>query len=156
PERAHAALGLCEQPVLMRYFKPTLRVFAFLAVCGAVLAYVDYRNARASVMDHLLGIGQRMAPYLDDARSTEGPRAIRINGVRMFVAAGHTEHPPQFVKKWYLDRYASKDDGLDQLSKDMKKRGILPQDMQAFNELSFGNDKQGGVAALDFGGQKLS
>ena len=45
---------------------------------------------------------------------------------------------------------------MDALSKDMKKRGILPPDMQAFNELSFGNDKIGGVAALDFGGQKLS
>jgi hypothetical protein len=133
-----------------------LRLFAFLAVCGAVLAYIDYRSARASVMDHLLGIGQRMAPYLDDARSTEGPRAVRINGVKMFVAAGHSEHPPQFVKKWYLDRYASKDDGLDAVAKDMKRRGIVPQDMQAFNELSFGNDKQGGMAALDFGGQKLS
>src|SRR5262245_6172579 len=122
----------------MRYVKPMLRLIAFLAVCGAALAYLDYRSARASVMDHLLGIGQRMAPYLDDGRGTEGPRAVRVNGVRLFVAAGHTEHPPQFVRKWYLDRYAAKDDGLDAVGKDMKRRGVLPEDMQALNELSFG------------------
>jgi hypothetical protein len=133
-----------------------LRLTAFLVVCGAALAYLDYRSARASVMDHLLGIGQRMAPYLDDGRGTEGPRAVRVNGVRLFVAAGHTEHPPQFVRKWYLDRYAAKDDGLDAVGKDMKRRGMLPEDMQALNELSFGNDRQGGVAALDFGEKKLS
>jgi hypothetical protein len=140
----------------MRYVKPMLRLTAFLAVCGAVLAYIDYRAARASVVEHLLGIGTRMAPYLDDARSTEGPRQVRINGVKLNVAAGHTDHPPQFVRKWYLDRYAGKGDGLDALSQDMKKRGLLPPDMQALNELSFGDDKHGGMAALDFGGEKLS
>ncbi len=140
----------------MRYLKPTLRLITFLAVCGAVLAYLDYRSARASVMEHLLEIGQRMAPYLDDGRSTERPRAIRVNGVRLFAAAGHTDHPPQFVRKWYLDRYAGKGDGLDGVAQEMKRRGALPEDMQALNELSFGNDKQGGVAALDFGGEKLS
>jgi len=139
----------------VRYVKPMLRLTVFLAACGAVLAYLDYRSARASVVDHLLGIGQRMAPYLDDGRSTEGPRAIRINGVRLFAAAGHTDQPPQFVRKWYLDRYAAKGDGFDDVGKELKKRGALPEDMQALNELSFGNDTQGGVAALDFG-EKLS
>jgi hypothetical protein len=133
-----------------------LRLTVFLVVCGAVLAYVDYRSARASVMEHLLGIGSRMAPYLDDARSTEGPRQVRINGIKLFVAAGHTEQPPSFVRKWYMDRYAGKGDGMDALSQDLKKRNLLPPDMQALNELSFGNDKRGGMAALDFGGEKLS
>jgi hypothetical protein len=140
----------------VRYVKPMLRLMLFLAVCGGTLAYVDYRTARASVVDRLLGLGQRMAPYLDDAQKTEGPRQVRINGVRLFVAAGHTDQPPNFVKKWYVDRYAGKDDGLDALSKDMKKRGVLPPDMQALNELTFGDDKRGGMAALDFGGEKLS
>ena len=140
----------------MRYVKPMLRLTVFLVVCGAVLAYVDYRSARASVVEHLLGLGQRMAPYLDDARSTEGPRQVRINGVRLFVAAGHTDQPPGFVRKWYQQRYAGHDDGLDALSKDMKKRGLLPPDMQALNELSFGDEKRGGLAALDFGGEKVS
>lgn len=139
----------------MRYVKPMLRLTVFLAACGAVLAYIDYRSARASVMEHLLGIGQRVAPYLDDGRNTEGPRAIRVNGVRIFAAAGHTDHPPQFVKKWYLDRYAVQGDEFDKFAKDLKKRHVLPEDMQALNELSFGNDKQGGMAALDFG-EKLS
>jgi hypothetical protein len=38
----------------------------------------------------------------------------------------------------------------------MKKRGLLPDDMQALNQLSFGDEKKGGVAALDFGGAKLT
>ena len=98
---------------MLRYAKPMLRTAAFLAVCGAVLAYIDYRSARASVMEHLLGIGTRMAPYLDDARNTEGPRSVRINGIKLNVAAGHTSQPPSFVKKWYLQRYAAQGDGLD-------------------------------------------
>jgi hypothetical protein len=140
----------------MRYVKPILRLSAFIAVCCGVLVYVDYRSAQASVMEHLLGIGQRMAPYLDDAKTTEGPRQVRINGVKLLFAAGHTDQPPQFVRKWYVDRYAAKDDGLDQVAKDMKRRGMLPPDMQALNQLSFGDDNRGGMAALDFGGEKLS
>jgi hypothetical protein len=139
----------------MRYWRHILRLTAFIAVCGGVLAYVDYRSAQASVMEHLLGIGQRMAPYLDDAKSTEGPRQVRINGVKLLVAAGHTDQPPQFVRRWYLERYASKGDGLDGVAGDMKRRGILPPDMQALNQLTFGDDNRGGMAALDFG-EKLS
>ena len=32
----------------------------------------------------------------------------------------------------------------------------MPPDMQALNQLTFGNDQRGGMAALDFGGEKLS
>ena len=92
-----------------KYVRPVLRLTAFVLCVGAVLGYLDYRAAEASVMERLLGIGQRMAPYLDDGRSTEAPRQVRINGVKLYVAAGHTEHPPQFVKKWYTDRYAAND-----------------------------------------------
>src|SRR5437867_1330512 len=109
--------------------KPILRLTVFVAALGAVLLYLDYRAARASVVDHLLGIGTRMAPYLDDARSTEAPRQVRINGVPLLVAAGHTPHPPSFVKKWYTDRYAAKGDGLDQIAADLRKKGALPAGM---------------------------
>jgi hypothetical protein len=95
-----------------------------------------------------------MAPYLDDGRSTEAPRQLRINGVKLYVAAGHTEHPPQFVKKWYTDRYAAKDDGLAQLGAELKKKGALPPNV-SLNQMVFGNDKMGGVASLDYG-EKLS
>src|SRR5262249_50370324 len=111
---------------MRKMVKPILRLTVFVATCGAVLAYVNYRHARASVMEHLLGIGQRMAPYLDDARSTEGPRQLRINGVRMMVAAGHTDHPPQFVRRFYQERYASKGDGLAAVGDDLRKKGALP------------------------------
>jgi hypothetical protein len=45
-----------------RYIRPVLRLTAFVAVVALVLLYVDYRVAKASVMERLLGIGQRMAP----------------------------------------------------------------------------------------------
>jgi hypothetical protein len=135
--------------------KKISRLTVFLLATAAVLLYVDYRMARASVMDRLIGIGTRMAPYLDDGRFTEAPRQVRINGVRLHVAAGHTEHPPSFVKKWYQDRYASKGDGLDDFSKELKKRNVLPPDAPALNQLVFGNDEVGGVAAIDYG-EKLS
>ena len=138
-----------------RYIRPILRLAAFVGCLCAVLLYLDYRAARASVMERLLGIGQRMAPYMDDGRSTEGPRQVRINGVRVFVAAGHTEHPAAWVRKWYVDRYAAKDDGLAMVGDELKKKGALPPDAPALNQLVFGNDKAGGMAALDFG-DKLS
>ena len=138
-----------------KYVRPILRLTAFVAVSCAVLLYLDYRAAHATVMEHLLGLGQRMAPYLDDGRSTEAPRQFRVNGVRMFAAAGHTEQPPEFVRKWYQDRYAAKGDGLDELGLKLKARGVLPPSAPGLNQMAFGNDKQGGVAALDFG-DKLS
>jgi hypothetical protein len=139
----------------MRYAKPILRLTVFFAACAAVLAYLDYRSAEASVMDHLLGIGQRMAPYLDDGRGAERPRQVRINGVPLFVAAGYTQHPPGFVRRWYADRYAARGDGLDAVGLELKKKGAFPPQTPPLNELSFGNDNKGGVAALDFG-EKLS
>ncbi len=138
-----------------RYIRPILRLAAFIACLCAVLLYLDYRAARASVMERLMGIGQRMAPYMDDGRSTEGPRQVRINGVRVFVAAGHTEHPPSWVRRWYADRYAAKDDGLAKVGAELKRKGALPPDAPALNQTVFGNDDVGGMAALDFG-DKLS
>lgn len=133
------------------YTRAFLRLTAFVLVSMAVLAYVDYRQARATVMERLLGLGTRMAPYLDDGRGTEAPRAVRINGVKMFVAAGHTDQPPSFVKKWYTDRYAAKGDGLDDLTQKLRKAGALPPEAPGLNQMAFGNDHKGGVAALDFG-----
>lgn len=132
-----------------------VRLAVFVAVSGALLAYVDYRAARASVVERLLGFGTRMAPYLDDGRATEAPRQLQINGVRLFVAAGHTDQPPPFVRKFYQDRYAARGDGLDELSRQLRARGMLPPSVSGLNQLAFGNDQKGGVAALDFG-DKLS
>jgi hypothetical protein len=138
-----------------KYVKPMLRLTAFFVCLMVGLLYLDYRAAEASVMDRMLGIGQRMAPYLDDGRGTEAPRQVRINGVRLFVAAGHTDHPPQFVRKWYTDRYAAKDDALAKVGEELKRRGAMPQSTPALNQMVFGSDQKGGVAALDFG-DKLS
>jgi hypothetical protein len=137
------------------YIANILRLTAFVGVCIGVLLYADYRAARASVMERLLGIGQRMAPYLDDGQGTEAPRQLRINGVKLFAAAGHTTHPPEFVRKWYSDRYAAKDDGLAQLGAEMRKKGVLPPNAPELNQVVFGDDRQGGMAALDYG-DKLS
>lgn len=127
------------------------RLTLFLLASAAVLIYVDYRAARATVMERLLGIGQRMAPYLDDGRATEAPRQVRLNGVKLYVAAGQTPHPPAFVKRWYQDRYAAKDEALDEIGQQLKKHGALPPEAPALNQLAFGNEQVGGLAALDFG-----
>ncbi len=134
------------------YLAATARLFAYVVACVSILVYVDYRVARASVMERLAGIGMRMAPYLDDARGTEPPRRVRINGVHLYTAVGTTSHPPNFVKRFYQDRYAARDSGLEQVALDLKRRGALPKELNALNQLSFGNDNAGGVAALDFGG----
>ncbi|HEY7957211.1 MAG TPA: hypothetical protein VII38_18020 [Polyangia bacterium] len=137
------------------YFRPILRLSIFLAVSAAMLVALDWHAARASVVDRLLGLSQRMAPYLDDGRSTELPRRVSINGVGLYVAAGHTDQPPEFVRKWYEDRYAARGDGLEEVTKKMRASGALPPSAPGLNQLAFGNDNRGGVAALDFG-DKLS
>jgi hypothetical protein len=121
---------------IRRYVAPLLRLSLFLFASTLAFAYLDYRAARASVMEHLMGFGQRMAPFMDDGRNTEAPRQLHINGVCVYVAAGRTRHPPSLVRQWYRDRYASHGDGPDELT---------------HNQLSFGDDERGGVAALDFG-----
>jgi hypothetical protein len=131
------------------------RMTLFFAVCVAALLYIDYRAARASVMDRLLGLGQRMAPYLEDGRATEAPRLVRINGVRMHVAAGATSHSPAMVKGWYQERYAARGDGMAKVTEDLRARGAIPPEAPALNQLAFGDERQGGLAALDFG-DKLS
>jgi|GEM_PF-1936341 len=138
-----------------KFSKAALRVTAVLAVLALLLGYLDLRVAEAAVMDRLLGLGSRMAPYLDDGRATEAPRQVRVNGLSMFVAAGQTSHPTAFVRRWYQDRYAQKGDGLDTITEDLKRRGALPPSVTGLNQMVFGDEQKGGVAALDFG-EKLS
>jgi hypothetical protein len=134
-----------------RYLAPLTRLTLFLAVVAGVLAWIDHRTARASVMEHLLGIGRRMAPYLDDGRGTEGPRQLHINGLRLQVAAGHTSHPPALVRRWYADRYAGRGSALDVLTEELKRQRLIPPSATALSQASFGDERQGGLAALDVG-----
>jgi hypothetical protein len=157
-------VGLREEHFLMDKKTPSrlrlwvgriARMTVFFAVCIGALLYIDYRAARASVMDRLLGLGQRMAPYLDDGRATEAPRLVRVNGVRMHVAAGATSHSPSMVKGWYQQRYAARGDGMSKMTEDLRARGVLPPEAPGLNQIAFGDERQGGLAALDFG-DKLS
>jgi hypothetical protein len=116
-----------------------------------VLLYLDYRVARASVMEHLLGIGQRMAPFLDDARSVEAPREVHVNGLRMWVAAGHTDHRPAEVRSWYAQRYAGKGTATDVMTEALKAVKVLPPSVNGLSQAEFGDDRMGGMAALDMG-----
>jgi hypothetical protein len=129
-----------------------LRLSVFITVCAAVLLYVDYRVARASIMERLLGIGQRMAPYLDDARGVERPREVHLNGLRMWVAAGHTDHPPAMVKRWYAERYAGKGSATDVMTEELKALKVLPPSVSGLSQSTFGDDNVGGMAAIDMGG----
>lgn len=132
----------------------SLRVATLLVVCAIALLYIDYRVARAAVFERLLGLGQRMAPYLDDDRTTERPREVRLNGARFWVAAGKTAHPPAMVRKFYRDRYVGKDGGLTDLANEMSKRKSLPAGVPEMRVFEFGEGDTGGVASLDFGDSK--
>lgn len=133
-----------------------LRVAALVAAALAVLLYVDYRAARAAVFERLLGLGQRMASYLDDASTTEAPRMLELNGVHFLVAAGRTNHPPEMVRGFYRDRYAGKETDLIDLLKQLKAHHAVPPTLPGLPALEFGNAEQGGVAALDLGPGKIS
>ena len=134
-----------------RYLAPIARLTTFVVVCGAVLLYVDYRVAKASVMEKLLGIGQRMAPFLDNAREVEPPREVHMNGVRLWVAAGHTDHSPSEVRRWYAERYAGKGTATDVITEGLKTVKVLPPSVNGLSQASFGDENIGGMAALDLG-----
>lgn len=134
-----------------RYIAPVLRLGVFFGVLFAVTLYIDYRSAKASVMERLFGIGKRMAPYMDDARSTEGPREMHLNGLKLYVAAGHTDHPPEMVRRWYAERYAGKGSAMDVITEELKKQKLLVPEASGLTQASFGDDEQGGVVALDMG-----
>ena len=137
---------------IARYIAPLLRLTAFVVAVGVVLLYLDYRVAKASVMEKLLGIGQRMAPYLDNARAVESPREVHMNGLRMWVAAGKTDHAPALVRSWYAERYAGKGTATDVMTEALKSVKMLPPSVNGLSQATFGDDKIGGMAALDMGG----
>jgi hypothetical protein len=134
-----------------RYIGPIARVAALAAACVAALGFVDYRLARASVMDRVLGLGRRMAPYLDDGRATEAPRELHLNGLTMYAAAGHTSHPPAMVRQWYAERYAGRGTAMDVLTRELAEKHLVPPGKNGLTQASFGDDNQGGMAALDLG-----
>lgn len=134
-----------------RFVVPMLRLTAFVVTVGAVLLYIDYRVARASVMEKLLGIGQRMSPFMDDARGVEAPRELHMNGLRMFVAAGKTDHSPAEVRNWYGERYAGKGTATAVMTDALKAVKMLPPSVNGLSQATFGDDNMGGMAALDMG-----
>ena len=135
-----------------RYMAPIARLTVFVVAVAFALGYVDYRVARASIMERLLGIGQRMAPFLDDARLVEAPRELHINGLTIWAAAGHTDQPPAAVRRWYAERYAGKGSATDVMTEELKKLKVLPPSVTGLSQASFGDDHIGGMAALDLGG----
>jgi len=102
-------------------------------------------------MEHLLGIGQRMAPFLDNARGVEAPREVHVNGLRLWVAAGHTDHRPDEVRRWYAERYAGKGSATDTMTEALKSIKVLPPSVTGLSQATFGDDRMGGMAALDLG-----
>ena len=131
---------------------PIARLTVFIGVCCAVLLYIDYHVAKASVMERLLGIGQRMAPFMDDAHLVETPREVHMNGVRIWVAAGKSDRSPTEVRHWYAERYAGKGSATDVVTEGLKVAKLLPPSINGLSQASFGDDKIGGMAALDLGG----
>ncbi len=135
---------------LRAYIRPIARLTMFFVVCAALLGYIDYRVARAAVFDRLLTLGQKMAPYLDDGRNSEKPRRLDLNGVHFWISVGKTAHQPRQVRDFYLQRYAESGE-LKRVGDDLRRRNLWPASAPALNQFSFGDDKQGGVAAIDYG-----
>jgi hypothetical protein len=127
------------------------RLTVFIVTCAAVLGYIDYRVAKASVMERLLGIGQRMAPFMDDARGIEPPREVHMNGLRMWVAAGKTDRSPTEVRRWYAERYAGRGTANDAITEGLRAAKALPPSVNGLSQATFGDDNIGGMAALDLG-----
>lgn len=136
---------------MRRYFWPLVRLSGFVLAVALVLAWIDYRVARASIVERLLGIGQRMAPFLDDIHGTEAPRELHVNGARMWVAAGHTPQQPALVRQWYAERYAGKGTATDLISHQLAALKVLPRGTDGMHQATFGDDRQGGMAAIDLG-----
>jgi hypothetical protein len=135
-----------------RYLAPIARLTLFVTVVAFALGYVDYRVAHASIMERLLGIGQRMAPFLDDARLVEAPRELHLNGVTLWAAAGHSAQPPAAVRRWYAERYAGHGTATGVITDELKALKMLPPSVTGLSQASFGDDHIGGMAALDLGG----
>jgi hypothetical protein len=104
------------------------------------------RRARASVYETILGLGDAMAPYLDDKHTTEAPRRFIVNGQRLWVAVGHTAHQPARVASWYADRYHESGEALGQIARSLPGAPPPPP-----TELTFGDDANGGLVAFDMG-----
>jgi hypothetical protein len=136
---------------MRRYLDHLGRLACFCAISFGILLYVDYRVARATVMEGLAGFGTRMVPYLDDHRTTEGPRTFRLNGIELHMAVGHSAHPPRFVRDWYLDRYAPKGPQMEAFRASLKKQGMLDKTIPNANQLVTGDDENGTVSSIDVG-----
>jgi hypothetical protein len=137
---------------MRRYWKHVLRLACFGLVCFAALVYIDYRVARATVREGLLSFGRRMAPYVDDGSSTETPRTFRFNGIDMHLAVGHTSHPPKFVRDWYLNKYAPQGKEMEAFRDELQRKGMLGPHIPHANQITTGDDNNGTIAAIDFGG----
>jgi hypothetical protein len=108
-------------------------------------------EAQASVHDWLEQLGTTMAPYLHQASGREAPRQLDINGTKLWFAVGQTADAPAEVRRWYAAEWRAPRYGYDLLRDTLAKAGVLPDDVSHLNQLVFGDDDQGGMAALDFG-----
>lgn len=133
---------------LRRYAMPLGRLTAFVVACAVATSFFGYRTARASIIERLLDLSRKMRPYLDEDGQREKPRELRINGVTLYVAAGHSNDPPAAVRAWYASVYRA-DGVFDRLAKEARRRG-KELDAGALNQLQFGDDDEGGLVALDF------
>jgi hypothetical protein len=104
------------------------------------------RRAQASVYEAILGLGDAMAPYLDDKRTTESPRRMMVNGQPLYVAVGRTAHRPEQVASWYADRYRGSGEALGEIARRVPGAPAAPP-----TEMTFGDDDSGGLVAFDLG-----
>jgi hypothetical protein len=110
-----------------------------IASAGAALLALAV-GARASVEDRW---GAASGPAGDPGRTLE------VNGIPFQVRVSHSADAPASVRRQAMARFADARHGYDALRDHLRDSG-QPTD-GALNVLGFGDDAQGGLAALDFG-----
>ena len=94
---------------------------------GLVLLMLLLTDARApaSVEDRTGSeAATEMAPFQHDRAGREKPRVVEINGMRWWLAAGHTTQPPAEVRAWYRNELGARSAGVPMAWGDAQVGGV--------------------------------
>jgi hypothetical protein len=130
---------------LQNYSRYALTVAA-LGVFGGLSA-----PAHATVLDGALGRPEATEPVLGNPRNLEAPRPVKINGVKLWIATGNVEQPPDVVREWYQQRYRAHGKAFETIAGWLKKVSRFERSSETLNQLTFGSDEWGGLVLLDPG-----
>src|SRR5262249_4743435 len=112
---------------IREYYPKVLRLYFFLAFLSVVIGGMTLLRAKANVSELLLSVGEQVLVY-DDALHQDRPRALLINGERMYVRSGLTSHPIGRVLDYYESRCKERDGQFEEqvreaVGRDLKVAG---------------------------------